>query len=367
MGGKECAFRCQTCVQNLIESMIENKSDRNGKGLLLYPAKITIRTIWQLVFLLSFSITYFECAPYSLPEKKSYAQDEDPYTYYVHSMEAYQKKEYELALKNINQAILLNKDMARFYQLKGDIYRAQFLYTQAIASYELALARRSNFIEVQEAIAEIYLEQNNYDEAIRAYKKVTGLDPERTDVLLKIADCYLLWNEVEVAQYHLDNYEKTVVQLHQPLTDSYYEIRAEAFYRQKKYQESLAALDQIKTPVRRALRLLGLDYYALGDYERGVGYFNKLLKLDKDEGEWYYYRGIYFFQKDDLNDAKNQFLMAQKLDSTLTEVAYYLGKISLQEGDEAAARQQFGIYQKSGLDETKRNEIEAYLIPQKIE
>jgi len=347
--------------------MTGDKDAKKVRDFLLFPVKNKFRNGLPFVILLYFSIAFFQCAPYSLPEKKSYAQEEDPYTYYMHSMEAYQKGDYEQALKDINQAILLNKDMARFYQLKGDIYRAQFLHSQAIASYEQALTRRSNFIEVQEAIAEIYLQQKNYDEAIRAYKKVIGLKPERTDVLLKIADCYLLWNEVDVAQYHLDNYEKTVPQFHQPLTDTYYEIRAEAFYRQNKYQESLAALANIKTPVRRALRLFGLNYYALGDYERGVGYFNRLLNLDKNEGEWYYYRGLYFYQKDDLNDAKNQFFMAQKLDSTLTEVAYYLGRIYLQEGDEAEARQQFGIYKQSGLDEAKRNEIEMYLMPKKIE
>ena len=318
-----------------------------------------------LIFICSAS--YFQCAPYSLPEKKSYSQTEDPYTYYVQSIEAYQKGEYARALEDIERAILLNKDMAKFYQLKGDIFRAQFNYAQAIGAYEQALKKRSNFIEVQEAIADIYLEQKNFDEAIRAYKKVIGLKPERTDVLLKIADCYLLWNEVEVAQHHLDNYERTVGQYKQPVSDTYFEIRADAHFRQQKYDASIAALNEIKTPGRRALYLSGLNYYALGDFERGVGFFNKLLSLNKDEGEWYYYRGIYFFQKDDLKDALNQFLMAQKLDDTLTEVSYYLGKIYLQNGEQKAARQQFEIYKKSGLDPEKTIEIEKYLLPQKSE
>jgi tetratricopeptide (TPR) repeat protein len=309
----------------------------------------------------------FHCAPYSLPEKKSYTEKEDPYTYYMQSVEAFQSKDFPLALEHINHAILLNQDMAKFYQLKGDIYRAQFNDKQAISAYELALKKRSNFIEVQEAIGDIYLEQKNYDQAIRAYKKVSGLNPERTDMLLKIADCYLLWHEVAVAQYHLDNYEKTARQYRQPLTDTYFEIRADAFYQQAQFDAAISALQHIQNPARRALQLFGLSYYALGDYERGVGYFNKLLNLDKEEGVWYYYRGIYFFKKNDLGDAKSQFLLALRLNNMLTEISYYLGKIYLAEGDPEAAREQFINYQNSGTDPACLQEVSEILRPEKPE
>ena len=164
---------------------------------------------WSYALLYLPVMITLQCAPYSLPEQKSYSQEEDPYTYYMQSMDAYQSRDYQLALSAIDKAIMLNKDMAKFYQLKGDIYRAQFNAAQSIAAYEMALKKRSNFIEVQEAIGDVYLDQKNYDEAIRAYKKVTVLNPERTDMFLKIAECYLQHNDLDVAQYHLNIYEKT--------------------------------------------------------------------------------------------------------------------------------------------------------------
>jgi tetratricopeptide (TPR) repeat protein len=285
----------------------------------------------------------------------------------MQSMDAYQSRDYQLALSAIDKAILLNKDMAKFYQLKGDIYRAQFNAAQSIAAYEMALKKRSNFIEVQEAIGDVYLDQKNYDEAIRAYKKVTVLNPERTDMLLKIAECYLQHNELDVAQYHLNIYEKTALQYRQPFSDKYYEIRADALYQQEAYESSISTLNNIKSPERRALHLYGLNYYARGDYEQGVGFFNKLLNLDKERGEWFYYRGIYFYQKHDLGDAKNQFLLAQKLDSTLTEVSYYMGKIYLLENERAAALEQFETYKMSGVNPLYLQEVGEILLPQQSE
>ena len=55
------------------------------------------------------------CAPYSLPDKKSYSEKDDPYLHYSESLEAYDAQDYDLALQKINQALLINNNMALFY------------------------------------------------------------------------------------------------------------------------------------------------------------------------------------------------------------------------------------------------------------
>ncbi len=297
------------------------------------------------------------CAPYSIPEKKSYSEKDDPYTYYLQSVEAYNDQNLPLALDYINQAILLNKDMAKFYQLKGEIYRAQFDYTQALLAFNQALKKRSNFIAVHESIGEMYQAQDQNDEAIRAYKRVTGLEPQRIDIILRIVECYIALNELEVAQHNLDIYERSALEYNIPLEDGYYLLRADILFRRKKFEESITYLQNIRKPTQKSITLQGLDYYGLGNYETGVSYFNKLLALDKENGKWYFYRGLYYFQKNDFNDAQSQFKHALVLDPKLTQTRYYLGKIHLANGDKSSALEEFNKYLKEDVGSEYFDEV----------
>lgn len=307
--------------------------------------------IFQGMLLVKFSIVFMflipffnQCAPYSLPEQKTYSEEDDPYTYYLQSTQAYNEQNYPLALENINKAILLNKDMAKFYQMKGEIYKAQANYSQALIAFDQALKKRSNFIAVHESIGEIYQAENQNEEAIRAYKRLLALEPQRIDIILRIVQCYLVLDELEVAQHHLDIYEKNAKDFKLSTDDNYYVLRGETLFRQDRFQESLDYLNKINKPSQKSLELQGLDYYHLDNYETGVSYFNKLLSTDKDNGKWYFYRGFYYFQKDDFNDALAQFKRALILDPDLTETRYYLGKIYLNTGEHAAALEELKQY-----------------------
>jgi len=297
------------------------------------------------IFLIILLVQFLSnCAPSSLPEKKSYSEEDDPYTYYLQSTEAYNKQDFPLALDYINKAIFLNKDMAKFYQMKGEIYKAQFDYDQALLAFNQALKKRSNFIAVHESIGEIYQAQNKNDEAIRSFKRITALEPQKIDVILRIVQCYITIGEYEVAQHNLDIYEKGAKDYRLLLDDSYYLLRGDILFRLNKFEESLNYLKEVETPSKESLKLQGLDYYGLKNFEIGVSFFNRLLSMDKDNGEWYFYRGIYYFQKDDFNDAQAQFKHALVLDVDLTQARYYLGKIYLANGDNTAALEQFNLY-----------------------
>jgi tetratricopeptide (TPR) repeat protein len=298
------------------------------------------------------------CAPYSIPEKKTYSEKDDPYIYYAESMEAYEVRDFHLALQKIDQALILNDNLAQFYQLKGNIHRALNENDRAIEAYKTAINKRSNFIEVHEAIAGIYEKQKQYAEAIRYYKRAAGLEPSRIDITLNIVSCYIQWNEMDVAEYQLNSYKKSAVEQKKLLSDRYYVLYGEVLFLTNRYDESLGVLNNINQPDSLALYLYGKNYYALEDYSTGVTFFNKLLNEDKDNGSWYLYRGIYFFNQADYIDAKGQFEYALKLDENLYEVHYYLGKILLNEGDETDALQEFNIYRQHSLDSEKLQEVD---------
>jgi tetratricopeptide (TPR) repeat protein len=311
-----------------------------------------------LVFAL---IVTFNCAPYSLPEKHSYSDEDNPYTFYAGSMEAYEQRDYQLALSRINRALELNPNLAHFYQLKGDILRQMDQKEEALRFYTIAVDKRSNFVDAHLSIGEIYQEQEQYHEAIKAFKRAEGLEPNRVEITLRIVKCYILLNELPVASHYLDTYEKNARNLDVQYSDRYYLLRGEVNYLLKQYNESLKYLNQIKSDLPEGLQLTGKNYYALGDYETGVTFFNRLMNLQKENGRWYYYRGIYFFQKEDYKDAKAQFLLALQLSDLLIEPHYYLGKIYMQEKNTSEAMNQFKIYRQRMRDSDKIEEVEELL------
>jgi tetratricopeptide (TPR) repeat protein len=297
------------------------------------------------------------CSPYSLPEKKTYSEKDDPYIYYAESIEAYEVHDYQLALENIDLALLLNDNLAQFFQLKGDIHRALSENDAAIQAYESAIKRRSNYIEVHESLADLYEKLKQYDEAIRYYKRAVGLEPERLDILLKIVNCYIQWNEMEVANHYLDSYEKNAAGQKKSLSDRYHVLRGEVLFLMNKYELSLDFLSNVSQPDSLTLYLYGKNYYALNDYSKGVSYFNKLLNEDKNNGSWYFYRGIYFYNQKNFIDAKGQFEYTLDLDNTLYEAHYYLGKIYVEEGDQSSALKEFEIYLRHEVDSDRAEEV----------
>jgi tetratricopeptide (TPR) repeat protein len=297
------------------------------------------------------------CAPYSLPDKKTYSEKEDPYIYYAQSLEFYEAKNYQLALENIDIALNLNSNLAQFYLLKGDILRSLSENDKAIETYKIAIKKRSNFIEAHLSLADLYERLKQFDEAIRYYKKAAGLEPERIEILLLIVDCYIQWNEMSVADHFLNNYEKSANELKKSVSDRFYVLRGEVLFLTNKYEQSLEFLSNVSQQDSLTLYLYGKNYYALGDFNKGVTYFNMLLNEDKNNGSWYLYRGIYFFEQKDYVDARGQFQYALELDSTLYEPHYYLGKIFLDESDNSAALKEFNLYLQHDVEKAKLEEV----------
>jgi tetratricopeptide (TPR) repeat protein len=301
------------------------------------------------------------CAPYSLPEKKTYSEKDDPYIYYAQSLEAYESGDYQSALENINNALRLNKNLAQFYQLKGDILKSLSDNEKAIKAYKTAIQKRSNFVEVHISLASLYENLKNYEEAIRYYKRASGLETEKIEILLNIVNCYIQWNEMAVADHYLNMYKRTAAELKKPVTNRYYVLKGEVLYLMNDYEQSLEFLSNVSEPDSLTLYLYGRNYYALKQYDKGVTYFTMLLNNDKMNGAWYHYRGIYFFEQKDYEDAKGQFLYALELDSSLFEPHYYLGKIYLAESDQNAALQEFKNYLRYEGDGDKTEEVNSII------
>ncbi len=302
------------------------------------------------IFLLISLGLLLSCAPYSLPEPKVYSTKEAALTAYMQSQDLYQSNEYSQALKLIDSALAINQNVAQFYQLKGDILRKLARYDSALVSYLAAISQRSNYTEVYISIAEIYHQQNHFHESIRYYRKALAVDTTLTPLYLEIVNNYISLQEWEVGLNILDDYGKLLQAHNQPVNPDYYYLKGKILFNQKNYTQAIQELLQYRpeTASRHAvLALLGRSYYGLANYESGIPYFNKLVRMDTEKGEWYYFRGIYFFQKNNIADARNQFEVALNSDSTLYNCHYYLGKIYESQGNVKKAVEEFRLYRES--------------------
>jgi len=243
----------------------------------------------------------------------------------------------------------MNAGVAYFHELDGDIYRGQGRFKEALQSYERATTLRSNFPEVYNNQAEIFIALGDHHEAIKYYKKMLANDPMQLHAYLNIAEQYVELREYAVALNSLADYQRQKIAFNEQPEPLYYKIRGLIFIRQKRYDEAvsdLKNLNKLQPDDLDGLALLGFCYYAIDKFEFGLEYFNRLIRLDNKNGKWYLYRGIYFFKKNDLNDAEGQFRFALDLDPSLYTAHYYLGKIYKERGELDSALEELRLYRQ---------------------
>ena len=95
------------------------------------------------------------------------------------------RKEYEAALKDLQQAVKLSPRDYRAHNAVGYSYRKLGNYERALESYEEALALAPNFSDAIEYRAEAYLGLNRLEEAKQAYMHLFVHDRRNAGVLMK--------------------------------------------------------------------------------------------------------------------------------------------------------------------------------------
>jgi tetratricopeptide (TPR) repeat protein len=310
---------------------------------------------------LIFVLLNIYCNPYSLPEDKSVDISETAYAHYLQSAELYNSGDYVEALEEINKAISYNNKFAQFYQLRGDIYKAQFNYSAALDSYEESIKYRSNFSYVYRNMGEIYFILKRYEEALKVFRKVRANEPTDLYIYLQIAECYMELNELEVAYNDLADYRRLKMAANETLDAEYYKLLGTTYFRFKRYDDAAVQLEKFVSDQSEdvnGLFLLGKSYYQIRNFEAGLDCFNQLIKIDDTVGQWYLYRGIYFYQKRDFEDAESQLLYALDLDSKIIEAHLFLGKIYEAQGKNQLALDHLRRYRENMQNGIGSMEIE---------
>ncbi|MBW4572721.1 MAG: tetratricopeptide repeat protein [Tolypothrix carrinoi HA7290-LM1] len=210
--------------------------------------------------------------------------------YEIRAFVRHQLKEYEGAIDDYSQVILINPECAEAYYQRGSVYYLDLYdYKQAFKDYSQAIRINPNF-------AEAYLKRGlarrsafkDYQGAIEDYNQAIHIDSDYAEAYVNRGlDQFILGNE----QTAFEDYSKAISI--EPNSPELYFLRGSAFCRSKyTKQASQTAVEDYTEAIKispyfaEAYSLRGINRYLLGDYKGAVE--------DLDKAECFVNRPIKF-------------------------------------------------------------------------
>lgn len=166
--------------------------------------------------------------------------------------------------------------------------------------------------------AEQFIENNSYDEAITEYKKI--LEENNYDFIAhyKIANIYFRMNEFDQAALHFEK----IIEINQ------YNYQVDQYEVQKKLSKIYIRRGDIEKAFELFMQILqthpgdqevlyNVAFIALGQEEFDIAqnYFDKLVKIKKDDFEVAFGAGICCYQNQRISDAVNYFKIASNINN----------------------------------------------------
>jgi tetratricopeptide (TPR) repeat protein len=259
-----------------------------------------------------------------------------------------QKKDYDRAIQDFDQAIRLNPVNAQAFRNRGATYRYKKDNDRAIQDYDQAIRLNSNDADAFRRRGAAYHDKKDYDRAIQDYDQAIRLSPNdalsfrdrcltfyfKNDNDRAIHDCdqaiRLNPNDTVSLLYRAlvyedkSDYGRAIQDLNEAIRlDPHYAAafrnRGHAYTQMKDYDRALQDLDQ-------AILLNGSDPLAFDyrgtvfgdkkDYDRSIQDLNEAIRLDPNYGLAFRNRGIVYRDKNDYDRAIENCGQAIRLDSS---------------------------------------------------
>ena len=155
------------------------------------------------------------------------------------------KREYDLAIKDLNTAIEFRSDDAVasiFYTNRGNAYGKKGDYNCAIADYTKAIELNPNYAIAYNNRSDAYREKGDFDRAIADYTKAIELNPKLAMVYSNRGEAWLHLEEWDKARADLTNARDLGVDIIASFRNDYKNVEAYERANRVKLPEDIAAM-----------------------------------------------------------------------------------------------------------------------------
>lgn len=235
------------------------------------------------------------------------------------------KQEYNVALDILNELSTKNADKVAVYQTMGNIYTETDQPDKAKQSYVKTLQLDGDNVTALIGLGELAFSDGNSKEALEKYSKALGIEPNSSEIKLKLAEIYeVLGQEEKSYSYYRD-----------VLQDS--SMNLEANYNIGMMYLRTGDIDEAEKSLKKALSanpmysLIWIDLAGLeitkGNYDLAASYLRPINYMDEKNPYYYYYLGLINKAQGDFSTARDNFDKAIDLKPDFDEVNKVLNRL----------------------------------------
>jgi tetratricopeptide (TPR) repeat protein len=270
---------------------------------------------------------------------KSQSPSINTFRSYSLAIDQYQSKNFDEALKYIDEAIASNNKIAQYYELKGDILSAKYEFKAALAEYE-----KSKGLRLTPAIllktGSVLGKMDRYPEAVREYKFAYAQGPQQTEILLLLVNCFIQQKELELALNQLKDYKMTVEKQQKEINPVYYILSAKILFEKREYSNSVIQVEKATGPKNRneCIFYLRALFYT-NNHEKAYKLVTNEYQNILTQADIHFFRGLYYVKNENHNVAKTQLELSVKNRSQIFEAYELLTAIYISENNSDLARE----------------------------
>lgn len=252
-----------------------------------------------------------------IKEKFYRAQENTFEAFYNSGVDAFDRKDYEKAMKFFKQALEQEGVRPQVYYNIGLTY-------QSISEYDLALSAYKKFLEANPEdydglynIALTYFKLSNYPRAIEYFQKCISMKNEE-DVIKALVTAYLSNNEVQTAF----DFSLNIFETRENGLDLFYQL-AKIFESKNPHNKDFTLIDKAIEMYLKVIEKnskyfdaylsVSICYAKKGEWEMSVEFCNKALEINPDSYEANSQIGLVYYCCDEMKKAINYFEIALKL------------------------------------------------------
>lgn len=232
-------------------------------------------------------------------------------------------------------------------------------YTDAIASFEIALAEDENHPNILNNIGLCYAKMAQDDKAEEYYLKALSIDSNLVQTYINLTDIYFRAGRIAESISILENavtFMPEEIGLKHCLARFYIEdVRYDIAI------DQLSEILDISPKNTDAYWDLGNIYYEMGDYDSAISCYEQLLELVENNSIIYYQTALAYEANDNIDKAISNHLKAIMHNEKFHPAYKKLGILFLARGENQDSLEYFNDYLKFDLPEEEKENIRSII------